>query len=220
MAIQTAQVSFITTTQLATLLVPVTSIEEAYFKGLTAFPDNQHLRHVVPRSTNEPLPTSGRGIVQYVPQPLTCTTMAQNFQPPGNGFALNPTGVSIAAASAFATTSVPYIDLYIEQVTQETNPYYVFGVNDLRVDGRLISSALTVVKDVIYPIDITPGVQANWPSTGKYKGYRFIAPFDKDTSQFDIFQFRVSYPTVGNSSNPTPTATYRARILASVISSV
>lgn len=125
------------------------------------------------------------------------------------GLALNATDVS----GALTTVVCPYLDVAVELLQKETNPYFRFGLEDMKVDIRLINAANTVCKDVIVgqPIMQYSSPTINHPGVGRYVIYRFLRPFKKATVSTDILQIRVAYPAIGNSVlTQTPTGIFRA----------
>jgi hypothetical protein len=225
MTVQLTTFDLISATFTAPLLTAVPLIEETYFKSLTTFPDSIALQRRVPPAggiTGTPPTTLGVGYELYVPQAVSFVAPAQNFQVVAAVVTPVAGGLVLAAAAPFATSSVPFIDVFIEMISQETNPYYRFGLEDFKIDTRVVDTTLAAsVKDVNVGIPLNYQIQPNLPGIGKYIGYRFYRPFRKVSVQTDVLQIRVSVPQIGSSVlNLTPTGTYRVHVTGQVISTV
>jgi hypothetical protein len=231
MTVQIVNLDIVTANFTIPVLTPVTAIEENYFRSLSTFPDNEALQRRVPpvgspQVNATPPTTLGVGIELYTPPVLNITggtnlsvNQAAATTAAGAVFTIGATGLAGVAGIPFATLGCQYLDLFLEYITKETNPYYRFGYNDIKLDTRLVDSGVTVVRDINVAQPVFNGADPtiNMIGVGRYKHFRIMRPWKKIAANTDILQFRVGVPQIGSSVvNTTPTGVFRLHILGTV----
>jgi hypothetical protein len=225
MAVQQTTFDIVTATFTMSTLAAVTLIEENYYKSLSSFPENLALQRRVPPAggvQGAPPTTLGIGYQFYVPQAVSFASPALDREfstlaasaTNAVGLTVSANGLAPVANIVVANASCPFIDVFLEEVAQETNPYFRFGLNDVVIDARLVTTGVAAVLDVIEAIPLNLQITPNIQGIGRYKGYRFYKPFKKfATTNSDILQIRCSYPTIPSAVvNQTPTGTFRLNV--------
>jgi len=225
MAVQQTTFDIITATFTMPTLAAVATIEDTYYRSLTTFPENQALQRRVPPAggvTAAPPTTLGIGYQFYVPQAISFAGATQDREfstlaasaTNGAAFTLSANGLAPVANIVVANASCPFIDVFLEEIVQETNPYFRFGLNDIVIDARLVTTAVGAVLDVVEAIPLNLQILPAHQGIGRYRGYRFYRPFKKfTTTNSDILQFRCAYPTIPSSVlNQVPTGTFRLNV--------